>query len=467
MRITKAEWNRYKNTMSQLSDKASKEFSDWVNQNGGWETVDRQLMAEVAWSIASKYSEGSSALAAQMYDAIAQAEGVNVQSAEMAADVDFGELAKAINGALKHSTDDDFCSSPVGRSVKQAGADTMLKNASRDRAEFAWIPSGDSCAFCLVLASNGWQRASKRTIAGDHAKHIHTHCDCQFAIRFNKNTQVDGYNPDEYLEMYKNAEGKTSEQKIKSMRKALEDSAKAINDNKPVAIPKATNREEASNIIKSLFGSMEQNTKNINDELLIENVNRLTELNARFKILSGENRGYFTASPSGSAMAWTSSSFQDKGKRVNLSLVGRWFKNTKDLVDSEKIARETFFSMPFTDEYLKTYTITHEYGHMIEAYVCSSRTDFDALNIKFASLSPEAKRGRYRQTEKSEARKITDEIVAIAKSKNPNFSMKENLSKYGHTNSFEFFAECFANSQCGSPNELGLAMQEWLEKEGF
>ena len=205
--------------MSQLSDKASKEFSDWVNQNGGWETVDRQLMAEVAWSIASKYSEGSSALAAQMYDAIAQAEGVNVPSAEMAADVDFGELAKAINGALKQSTDDDFCSSPVGRSVKQAGADTMLKNASRDKAEYAWIPSGDSCPFCMVLASKGWTRASKNTINGDHASHIHTHCDCQFSIRFSPRTQVEGYDPSHYARIYYDAEGKNSKEKLKSMQK--------------------------------------------------------------------------------------------------------------------------------------------------------------------------------------------------------------------------------------------------------
>ena len=203
--------------MSLLSDTASKEFSDWANENGGWETLDRQLMAEVAWSIASKYAEGSSALAAEMYEAIARAEKVNVPPAEMAADVDFGELAKAINGALKHSTNDDFVSSPVGRSVKQAGADTMLKNASRDKAEFAWVPSGDSCPFCLVLASKGWTRASKKTTNGDHASHIHTHCDCQFAIRFNKNTQVDGYDPSVYEKMYYDAEGKTSAEKLKSL----------------------------------------------------------------------------------------------------------------------------------------------------------------------------------------------------------------------------------------------------------
>ena len=204
--------------MSQISDKASKEFAEWANNNGGWDNIDRQLLAEAAWSISSKYAEASSALAAEMYEAIANAENVKVQTAELSADVEFGQIAKAINGALKHSTNDDFVSSPVGRAVKQAGADTMLKNASRDGAEFAWIPAGDTCPFCLVLASNGWQRASKKTTNGNHAEHIHTNCDCQFAIRFDKNSQVEGYDPSVYQKMYYDAEGKNSKEKLKYLQ---------------------------------------------------------------------------------------------------------------------------------------------------------------------------------------------------------------------------------------------------------
>ena len=221
MKITKSEWNKYTSMMSQLSNKASKEFENWVNQNGGWEEIDRQLLLEVGYNIASKYSEGSSTLAAEMYDSIARAEKVNVPKAEPSDNLEFGEVAKAINGALKHSDNDEFVSSVVGRAVKQTGADTMLKNATRDQAEFAWIPSGDSCAFCLTLAANGWQRASKKTTNGGHADHIHTNCDCQFVIRFSKTTKVEGYNPEEYQKIYYDAEGTTSEQKINSIRKML------------------------------------------------------------------------------------------------------------------------------------------------------------------------------------------------------------------------------------------------------
>lgn len=222
MKITRTEWNNYVEKLSKLSDKASKEFADWAEKNGGWSAIDRQVLAEVGWSIASKYAEGSSALAAEMYDAIAYAEKANVPQAELAADVEFKTVAKAINGALKTSTNDDFVSSTVGRAVKQAGADTMLKNASRDQAEFAWIPSGDSCPFCLVLASNGWRRASKKTVNGGHAEHIHTNCNCQFAIRFNKDFNVEGYKPEEYQRIYYNAEGSNYKEKVNSIRRDQE-----------------------------------------------------------------------------------------------------------------------------------------------------------------------------------------------------------------------------------------------------
>ena len=90
----------------------------------------------------------------------------------------------------------------VSRLVKQAGADTTLKNAIRDGAEWAWVPHGDTCPFCITLASNGWQRASKKALKGDHAQHIHAHCDCEYVIRFDSSTTVAGYDPDKYLEQY-------------------------------------------------------------------------------------------------------------------------------------------------------------------------------------------------------------------------------------------------------------------------
>lgn len=105
--------------------------------------------------------------------------------------------------------------------TKQVGADTTLKNALRDGAQFAWIPSGDTCAFCITLASRGWQNVSKKTLRNGHAEHIHAHCDCQYAVRFDKNSNVEGYDPDKYLDMYYSAEGKNPKEKINSLRRTL------------------------------------------------------------------------------------------------------------------------------------------------------------------------------------------------------------------------------------------------------
>lgn len=84
-------------------------------------------------------------------------------------------------------------------------ADTTLKNACRDGAEWAWVPHGDTCPFCITLASRGWQKASEKVLKGGHAQHIHANCDCEFAIRFDHRTTVAGYDPEEYLQQYRDA----------------------------------------------------------------------------------------------------------------------------------------------------------------------------------------------------------------------------------------------------------------------
>ena len=41
------------------------------------------------------------------------------------------------------------------------------------------------------------------------------------------------------------------------------------------------------------------------------------------------------------------------------------------------------------------------------------------------------------------------------------------MSNYGRSTPYEFFAEAFANSQCGEPNIIGKAMNIWLKEKGM
>lgn len=48
-------------------------------------------------------------------------------------------------------------------------------------------------------------RYSKKLLKNGHAEHIHAHCDCEFAVRFDRRTSVAGYDPEKYLKQYRDA----------------------------------------------------------------------------------------------------------------------------------------------------------------------------------------------------------------------------------------------------------------------
>ena len=185
--------------LARLNQSAGQLMADYIAAHG---TGDTDTLIAYAHALVTKYGEGSAELACQMYDALAAAARAGVPAAEPAQTAAYSEVARRVQ-ATKASLPQ--IQQGVSRLVKRAGADTTLKNALRDGAEFAWIPQGDTCAFCLTLASRGWQKASQAAIKGGHAEHIHANCDCEYAIRFDGRSTVAGYDPDKYLRQYRAA----------------------------------------------------------------------------------------------------------------------------------------------------------------------------------------------------------------------------------------------------------------------
>lgn len=216
MKIPKKTWDKYIKQLSKLSYASGTLIANYVEKHG---TEDIKALTDYAFEVVQKYGNGSAALSAAMYDALGALEKAKIAPAVMADLPDYGEVAKAIYGTLKTSQNPSELGGAASRLVKRCGADTTLKNAKRDHAQFAWIPSGDTCAFCLTLASNGWQYMSKDAMRNGHAEHIHSNCDCTYAVRFDESTDVAGYDPEKYREIYDNAEGRSSKDKINSMRR--------------------------------------------------------------------------------------------------------------------------------------------------------------------------------------------------------------------------------------------------------
>lgn len=169
--------------------------------------------------------------------------------------------------------------------------------------------------------------------------------------------------------------------------------------------------------------------------------------------------------------------------------LNRW-ETFADLVKEIEYSVEVGFSMPCAKDMIDVYTITHEFGHIIH----------NILTSKFVSEKLAGKKQLISQQHKTEPEltknnsglPTEDELIVadlkdrkyIAKLQekvaemhitkiinmiDQNFSVKM-ISHYARSPMHrkngamykECFAEIFANSQCGAPNALGIAMNKYL-----
>ena len=245
MTISEESWVNYIDNLRKVNDKAADlmlEFMDLHRDADGlWNSLEaRQSIIEYAYGISGKYGEAAAELACEMYDAVGALSDVIIPAAVPADVPTYADIAKAVNGVLKQSSEASMVASAVARQVKMVSVDTVMKNALRDGAQWAWIPRGDTCAFCIMLASRGWQKASKKALKNGHAEHIHANCDCTYAVRFDSRTEVEGYDPDKYLDMYYDSGGDLNEMR----REFYAENKEKINAQKRSAYAK---RQELNN----------------------------------------------------------------------------------------------------------------------------------------------------------------------------------------------------------------------------
>ena len=257
--ITQREWNRYIALLRSINNEAANEFRNLIISKGGYNNIERQKLIDYAYGLATKYGEASAAVSAEMYDAMAALSGASVPVALPAETATYSDVAKTVNGIIKNTANEEILAQGVGRLVKMAGTDTILSNAYRDRpkgrgskrrhsgAQVAWIPSGDTCPYCIMLSSKGWQNQTEWS-ASHHAEHIHANCDCNYAVRFNDDLTVEGYEPEEYKQMYDDADpGGSREDKLNAMRReAYAKNKDEINAQKRSNYEKRKEREESS-----------------------------------------------------------------------------------------------------------------------------------------------------------------------------------------------------------------------------
>ena len=217
------------------------------------------------------------------------------------------------------------------------------------------------------------------------------------------------------------------------------------------------------------FNLVDNSVDNIDEFLLEKNVKQLQRMENKFGAIH-KSSGSISSEDSGDAIAYVSRSLTDPLKQ-NLVLNKNYFSQKNRLIKETEEAINDNWSMPAKIENYFVYTVTHEYGHILQNSIMAEElTGLGGFqNFKTKATTIKGKIKAFKKLQENIQKRHFEEIIEIAaeNSIEPNHVITNNLSQYGKTNYAEFFAEVFANSQLGEPNELGNAMNEWLRKKGF
>lgn len=225
--ITAQAWVNYYKKLSALDDIATKKIADFLTKYRGFDynnANDMKRLIDYCYAVSTTYGEAAAAWACEMYDACGLASGLILDPAIPAEPADYSTVAMTVNGIAKDVQSDAIIAQAIGLLVKKSGQETTIQNAQRDDAEIAFIPHGDTCAFCITLGSKGWRDANDSELSKDGQPiHLHANCDCTYGVRFNDSLKYQGYKPEKYLKMYYDApldgQKPTSKNRINAMRR--------------------------------------------------------------------------------------------------------------------------------------------------------------------------------------------------------------------------------------------------------
>lgn len=193
----------------ELQQAAVNEFMEYVHEGM---TVDE--LVDAATNVATKFQRLGCELGAQWYDLCSELAGLNVERAYVE-DMDPDGIAERASAAAGRATPDNplasfnaFLQDEINRSIRETGSANLWRDYERGMAPGRWarVPVGDTCAFCLMLASQGAWYLSEKSALGEEAGHYHRNCDC-IAVYHADPESIAGYRSlERYKKMYYHAD---------------------------------------------------------------------------------------------------------------------------------------------------------------------------------------------------------------------------------------------------------------------
>ena len=195
------------NVSQQLIQAAADEFMKLYSAELTFdETVE--LMALVA----EQYGLLGSELGAQWYDLCTRLANVDAEPAEIQ-QMDAEDLKVRAKWYLENNVDQKqvfnyYLQNVINDSIRETGSANLWRDYERGLVPGKWarVPVGDTCAWCLMLASQGAWYKSKRSALGITPDHYHDGCNCIAVYHADPNDIPNYANLTRYKKMYYDAE---------------------------------------------------------------------------------------------------------------------------------------------------------------------------------------------------------------------------------------------------------------------
>lgn len=167
------------------------------------DTTEEALRTAYA-ALVAEYGSYTAQIAVEFYTSARAAANVTAQySATAAATTQQWLLTMDVNDAMKAASVLETLKGRAVQRVMERADDTLLTNAAQDPAHPLWaiVPQAGACAFCRLVASNGYQYASESR--AERAAYRHPHCRCKVVLDFDPaNPGCPGYDWKKYRDEY-------------------------------------------------------------------------------------------------------------------------------------------------------------------------------------------------------------------------------------------------------------------------
>lgn len=201
--------NEYAADLQTLSENARADLRTVYDATAGLSANDvADVMVDAVNGLVRNYGNAAGVLAADFYNECRQLDLGETTETVIADTFDLKADDNASGYASRHLYGSDadpdamvsYLEGYIDKTIKEAAATTMMTNADRDtsteRVRYARVPVGPTCAWCIMLASQGFVYHSMKSAGKQGLNDYHAYCDCAIVPGWGESTKIRGYDSD-------------------------------------------------------------------------------------------------------------------------------------------------------------------------------------------------------------------------------------------------------------------------------